>query len=264
MREISAASGSRHPIVCAAFCALGLGACAAGEASLDDGPPMAGQDPLALQAPASQQTIPDPNGAYFAEVRANGTGCPAGTWHTAIAPDGLVFTTYFNAYYVNVDEQTQYELRDCTLAIKLHSPSGLSYTISDFYYEGYAWLDEGVQGRQVASYSFQGMPTRATEMQTDLSGPYDDPFSIHHAVETKNLAWSPCGVERTLNVKTVLRMTNSTPRRSGYMNVSEVNGDTKTKMVFKLHHKQCSTSASDGANNTVGGSSGDNRPVRGR
>lgn len=263
MRNQIKAPGSRHPRVRAAWCALVLTACALDEGRHDDSQSTTGQDALALQAPSSEQTVPDPNGAFIAEVKANGTGCPAGTWRSAIAADGRAFVTYFDAYYVSIDQSTQYGLKDCTLAIALHSPSGLSYTISDFYYEGYAWLPEGVSGRQMASYSFQGAPTRATEVQTDLVGTYDDPYLLQHTVETKNLVWSPCGLERTLHVKTVLRVTNSTPRQSGYMSLADVNGEVKSKMVFELRYRKCNTGASDAAASVPSRSSGSDRAGRG-
>ena len=42
--------------------------------------------------------VPNPSGAYFASVTANGTGCPAGTWDAAISPDGKAFTVTFASY----------------------------------------------------------------------------------------------------------------------------------------------------------------------
>src|SRR5262245_48216078 len=42
--------------------------------------------------------VPNPSGAYFANVTANGSGCPAGTWTADISPDGKAFTVAFSAY----------------------------------------------------------------------------------------------------------------------------------------------------------------------
>ena len=35
--------------------------------------------------------VPNPSGAYFARISANGSGCPAGSWQAAISDDGKVF-----------------------------------------------------------------------------------------------------------------------------------------------------------------------------
>lgn len=246
---------SRRLLMCTAMAALGVAGCAAdGLGAEGDGE--AEEDRLALQAPGTQQTIPDPKGVYFAEIKANGTGCPAGTWRTDISPDGLAFTTYFDAYLAQLDETMQYAIKDCTLGIKLVSPSGISYTITDFFYEGYAALDPGVQGRQTASYSFQGVPTLQTEKRTDLVGPYDSSYLFQDTVETTDLVWSPCGLERTLNVKTLLRLTNSKPRRSGIMNLAFAQGNTKTKLVFKINHRKCSTGTTAGSAGSTGANSG--------
>ena len=68
------------------FCAASLVALGAvGCASESDDLSVDGQgaevqaEPAALQAPSSQGTSFNPNGAYVAQVRTNGTGCPAGT-----------------------------------------------------------------------------------------------------------------------------------------------------------------------------------------
>ena len=93
----------------------------------------------ALLAPGAEATVlPNPEGVYFAEVNANGTGCPAGTWETSLSPDGETFTTTFSAYEAIVDESKSIAVKDCLLAIKLHSPQGLSYSVSQFHYSGYS------------------------------------------------------------------------------------------------------------------------------
>lgn len=195
-----------------------------------------------LQAPASSTgpVLRDPAGTYFAQVTANGTGCPPGSWVTSLADDGTTFTTTFSKYEAQVTPTTTFSAKDCNLAIKLHSPQGLSYSVASFYYSGYAYLEKGISGRQFASYYFQGNPAQSAQLRTDLVGPYDDDYLFTDKVAVTDAVWSPCGVDRDLNVVTRLRLVNSSPRGTGYMNLSTV--DASVKLVLKLAWRTCTTS----------------------
>lgn len=181
---------------------------------------------------------PDPEESFFADVIANGTGCPAGTWQTTISEDGKTFTTSFSAYEAILEASRSIAIRDCQLGITLHSPQGLSFAVESFYYQGYAYLDSGVTGRQTANYYFMGNPLNHAELRTDLRGPFDDDYLFQDDVGIVDLVWSPCGVERNLNVATRLRVQNN-PRRTGtgYMNLLSVDGSAQ--LVFRLAWRSC-------------------------
>lgn len=222
-------------ILLSGLCVAALG-CADDASNVDE---LAAE--AALQAGPERGVVVNPAGVYFAEVTANGTGCPAGTWTTSLAPDGQTFTTSFSAYEAEVDPSRTISIKDCMLAVKLHSPQGLSYSISSFYYSGYAFLEKGVSGRQFASYYFQGNPAQTAQLRTDLVGPYDDTFLFADEVGLTDLVWSPCGTTRDLNVTTRLRLRNGNPRASGYMNIAAV--DASIKLVFKLSWRTCEADA---------------------
>jgi hypothetical protein len=198
------------------------------------------EDEEAVLLGVAQQplVVPDPNGTYFAEVTANGTGCPAGTWETAISEDGKTFTTTFSSYEAMIEPNRTIAIKDCQLGIKLHSPQGLSFAVDSFYYQGYAYLDTGVTGRQTANYYFMGNPLNHAELRTDLRGPYDDDYLFQDDVGILDLVWSPCGVERNLNVTTRLRVQNNSRRTgTGYMNLLSVDGEAR--LVFSLAWRHC-------------------------
>jgi hypothetical protein len=171
-------------------------------------------------------------------VTANGTGCPAGTWDTSIAPDGKTFTTSFSAFETEVSRSQMVSVKDCQLNITLHSPQGLSFAVQDFYYGGYAFLEDGVSFRQITSYYFSGSPNENAEARTELFGPYDDTFLFEDKRQDLDLVYQPCGKDRNLQVRSTLRLlNNSSPRRNGYANLAAI--DAKTKLVFKLSWKRC-------------------------
>ena len=105
----------------------------------------------------------------------------------------------------------------------------MSYAVTDFYYSGYALLDEGVTGFQTAKYYFQGMPAAAsTEKRTNLRGEYDDSYLYQDRVTTGDLVWSPCGVDRLLQVQTRLQVRRQNGNGEGH-ELAAVDGTMKGK-----------------------------------
>lgn len=214
-----------------AWCAAGVVACEADGVSSES---------LAapVMPPAMQEAPATPLPPIFAEVRANGTGCPEGTTNTRISDDRLAFTTTFSKYAAEIDPSRTVSIKDCQLGISLRTPSNMSFSVQTFSYTGYANLDEGVTGRQTASYYFMGNPAAIAESnRTLLIGPYDDGYVFKDEVKAEDRVWSPCGITRDLQVRTRLQLLNSTPPRSGVMNVSTFEG--AVKMVVLLEARRC-------------------------
>lgn len=222
---------SRIMPLCALLIGMSASACVVGSGEEAGDTPNVGVATQKLE-------LPDPNGTYFAEVIANGTGCPAGTWDTAISDDGKTFTTTFSEYEAIVEPSRTVAVKDCQLGISLHSPQGLSFSVESFYYQGYAFLENGVVGRQTANYYFMGNPVDHAELRTDLRGPFDDDYLFQDDVGITDLVWSPCGTDRNLNVTTRLRVQNNRQRNgTGYMNLISVDGSAQ--LVFRLAWRSC-------------------------
>ena len=183
----------------------------------------------------------DSSGVSFTNITANGTGCPAGTWDAAISPDGQTFTVTFSQYEAIMNPGQAIVVKDCTLGIDFHSPSGLSVAVSDFYYQGYALLDSpGMTGRQTAKYYFMGNPVPAKELRTDLVGPHDDSYLFQDQIMTADLVWSPCGVTRRLNAQTRLVLQNNAQKSgSAYLNTESVDGHTGILFRWNLLWRTC-------------------------
>ena len=244
IKSAEATRVKRSLLLCAASLAtLGAVGCSQDADGLDTASAQDQDAPetAALQAPSNSTTVRDPRGSYFAEIVANGTGCPAGTWRTQLSEDGQTFTTTFDSFEAEVDPKRAISVKNCLLSIRLHSPQGLSYSVQDFYYGGYAYLEEGVNAKIVSQYYFQGNPADNQQPETVFIGHKDDTYLIQ---DTRNQieaepVWSPCGVDRNLNVNTTVRLMNTNnPRRNGYVNVSAVDGSTK--LVLKLAWRRCS------------------------
>jgi hypothetical protein len=231
----------------AALAATSVAGCADGKSGLNEE-----SEDLGLQAPpAPTTTTPDKNGVYFAEVTGTGLGCPAGSWNTSISADGLAFTLTFSQYDIEIDETKAVASKDCTLNIKLHSPQGVSYGVSEFYYSGYAYLLEGVAAEQTAQYWFQGTAAKLeNQNRTTLPGldpvtkkpllTWDSDFNFRDTLRTEDVVFSACGTDRLLNVKTRLTLKNGQngkPRSSGFANLAAI--DANTRLEFKFATKPC-------------------------
>ncbi|MET0341638.1 MAG: DUF4360 domain-containing protein [Polyangiales bacterium] len=179
----------------------------------------------------------------FAEVVANGTGCPAGTSHTAISSDGLTFTTRFDDFVSQVGAELPADVKDCVLAIKLHSPFGRSYAVQTFSYGGYAYLDPGLTARQTATYNFQGNPLPPTDSNRMLLiGPYDESYLFKDEIAVRDRVWSACSLERDLNVTVRVQVQNAADRPGdGYMSLSAVDGSSQ--MMVRLVERDCDVGA---------------------
>jgi Domain of unknown function (DUF4360) len=241
---------SRLLLCAAAVSALSAFGCATDDVGVDSET----SDDLALIAPIDQQaSAPNPNVPYIVDVKANGTGCPAGSWATSVSPDGETFTTTFSAYEIMLQPRQTLGVKDCILSMQMKSPSGISYAVSDFFYSGYALLPEGLTGFQTAKYWFQGNPAPANEKRTDLKGPIDDSYTFQDTVTTADVVWSPCGADRLLQVQTRLQVRRTSGNEEGYLNLAAVDGTVKGKVILKLTHRKCDTTTS-GSSTTSGGS----------
>jgi hypothetical protein len=163
----------------------------------------------------SSISVPNPSGAYFASIVANGSGCPQGSWDAEISPDGKQLSVTFHAYSTVIDEGQSISLKDCMLAVDLKTPSGISFAVKRFRWEGHAELDSpGMSASFRPKYYFQGNPVPAKEYRSSMQGPMDDAVQFDEPIVDADLVWSPCGNARRLNVQSRLVLQNN-PTRTG-------------------------------------------------
>jgi hypothetical protein len=171
------------------------------------------------------QRIDQPQGAYFANITANGTGCPDGSWDVAISEDGETFTLRFNAYEARVSAGTAFDIKDCKIEISLASPEGTSFSVASFTYQGFVFLEkEGMSAQQTSNYFFRR--ERENEANNnDLPGPKEESYMVTDEVGPRRAAWSPCGRDETLKISTRLLLKNDENQSGeGYINSAVLDG----------------------------------------
>jgi hypothetical protein len=204
------------------------------------------------------QVVAGPGGVFTTLVHAKGTGCPKGTWTAGISPDGQTFTVTFNAYEARVSPGQSFDVRDCALDIGLVGTRPLTFTVSSFYYQGYAFLESGsMRAVQSAEYAFNpasliagfipgvgGQIAGAIAGQIDggvrsenvIQGPADRPF-LHEDTVSQG-RWSMCAPATNLRINTRMKLENNAARSAaGYMNTVTVDG--KMSFGWKLSYKGC-------------------------
>jgi hypothetical protein len=165
----------------------------------------------------------------------SGSGCPVGTWTADIAPDGKSHTVAFSNYELTVEPRTsgspgiEKAESECKLTLTFNPTSDVQYSVGDFYYSGYAYLEPGVKARLVTTYKFSNTPEQIKE-HSEFAAPstteaYDQDFLIKDSISLPDGEWTKCRKREVLKVNTRVVLKNPEAKRSGYIDVAAMDGE---------------------------------------
>ena len=163
---------------------------------------------LATAMPASA-TPPDTTPELAVTVvTANGSGCPQSTATAEVLPDGTSFTVAFHGNMAwTGDGAAPTDFRaNCQLSFQISQPEGMTYAVAEADYSGFALLDDGVTGVQMARYYFQGQPS-TTSASHRFTGEVADNWQTTDVFAVDRLVFAPCWAQRNLAINTELRVT---------------------------------------------------------
>ncbi len=177
-----------------------------------------------MSAESSLASSPDPREVHIKSISYAGTGCPAGTVANVLSDDAKAFTLLFDSYVAEGGPGIPLSAgrKNCQIAVDMKFPQGWSFTIFQVDYRGYANVDFGAVGTQKTSYYFAGQPKTAS-MQSNFRGPYTNDYRIRDSLGLAATVWSPCGVNRALNLNTQVRVITS-GRQQALMTLDSVDG----------------------------------------
>jgi hypothetical protein len=156
----------------------------------------------------------DPAGSYFADITANGPGCPVGTLDTRV--EGGEFKTFFTAFVAKVDPQKSVDLKNCQLSLAVVGPAR-QFAVRSLRYAGHAVLEAGVKARPTTTVSLPGVPAQGVQAPAEpIVGPYDDAFSVE---ETFEPVWSACVTSLSVHINSTLQVINGNPRGAGEIRI---------------------------------------------
>ena len=174
----------------------------------------------------SQALATTPEWVTIEDVQYNGSGCPIGSVAENISEDKLAFTLAFSEYVAEAGPGIPISAsrKNCQIIVSMKYPQGWSWSVVSFDYRGYAFLDRNIEGTQKVSYYFQG-GSDDISLESTLDGPYDDDYHFRDEFDVLSLVWSPCGLERALNLNTQVRINNRRNRRGeGFMTLDSLDG----------------------------------------
>lgn len=154
-----------------------------------------------------------------------GSGCPAGSVASNVSADLKAFTLLFDNYVAQVGPGIPLgeSRKNCQIAVDLDFPAGWSYTVMTVDYRGYGSLESGVRGEEASAYYFQGSSATG-RLTTALIGPTARDYQIRDTLGISAFVWSPCGLQRALNINSQVRLTSSNPSARGLMTVDSIDG----------------------------------------
>lgn len=149
-----------------------------------------------------------PSGVYVRNVSYAGSGCPAGSVDQMVRYHAGDLLIDFDDLIAESGPGIPLTAgrKTCQILIDLRVPSGWSYSVRSATYRGDVDLDAGATAVQTTSYYFQGQASTGS-LSTTLRGPTRRGFTV-----TDNLTsslWSPCGVNRALNINVQAKVTGS-------------------------------------------------------
>lgn len=192
-----------------------------------------GETPTDPDKPDEGDNQPDPNGPGIASVSANGTGCPEGTSHVTIAPDGLSARIDYTKFTAAVDKNKSVDVKNCQLGITLRNQDKFEYKVNSKV-DGYAVLNEGQSAKVLQKAYLQGQPTvDAVEIAGTLAGPFDDSFNSGLETITR------CSAARELNVNTTVSLSDSGQKKDAYVDFTGGDAQVTSGQVITVSGTPC-------------------------
>jgi len=181
-----------------------------------------------------------PSGITVDVVTVNGSGCPAGTASVAPSTDGRSFRVSFSDFLAQSGpgaKPTDFR-KNCQLSLRVSNADGMTYGISRITYRGFGHLAAGAQGVQRASYYFAGQ-SQTTHRSHSFSGPFSDDWETSDSSANGDIAYSPCGDNRNLNINSELRVVRGTSdvQAANFLAMDSTEG--RVSATYEFDWKSC-------------------------
>lgn len=193
---------------------------------------------LGLSTNLATAQAPNPGEVHINNIAYAGTGCPAGSVAGDLSTDAKAFTLLFDTYAAEAGPgiPRSENRKFCQLTVNLQVPQGWSYSLLDVTYKGFASLDRGTEGIQTSSYYFQGATGQTATLETRIPGQYNDDYEINDSIGLDAVVWSPCGVNRALNIKSAVQV-RASGSRQGLMTIDSIDGELRH--IYGVRWRRC-------------------------
>jgi hypothetical protein len=169
----------------------------------------------------------------------NGSGCPAGTASATMLADNTGFRISYSAFLAqDGGSAAPTDIRkNCQVNLLVHIPQGFTFAVARADYWGRAHLEAGATALERSNYYYQGTSDN-TYVDHTFAGPLNGAWRATDITATADLVYSPCGVVRSLNINTELRVDAGTSEaKTSYISMRASDGEVYTIVQFQW--KQC-------------------------
>ena len=189
--------------------------------------------------PAADVSTPPSEQVTLDLQTVNGSGCPAGTATATMQSDNTGFRITYTAFLAQdggAVANTDFR-KNCQVNLLVNIPQGFTFAIAKADYSGRAHLETGATALERSNYYFQGSSDNNYVDHT-FSGPLNGGWRATDITAAADLVYAPCGVVRSLNINTELRVDAGTSSaKTSYISMRASDGDVYTLVQFQW--KQC-------------------------
>ncbi|MEK6578943.1 MAG: DUF4360 domain-containing protein [Bdellovibrionota bacterium] len=170
-----------------------------------------------------------------------GTGCPQGTASATLSPDMKSLSLLFDAFQVEAGAQagTTIARKNCDIAVPVHVPQGLSFSIIGIDFRGYNHLPAGARSIFSVQYFFaggRGIPY-SQMFQAPWGSTLDSDYYIPNELQVGAIVWSACGVDVNLRASTSMRVMYNGYEDKALSTVDSM--DISAGIVYRLAWRSC-------------------------
>jgi hypothetical protein len=165
-----------------------------------------------------------------------GTGCPAGSASAALSDDAKSLTLIFDQFQVEAGGANRgIERKNCSVAIPVHVPQGMSVSIIDVDYRGYVSLPQGATARMTAEYFLAGY--LGPRFDKSFLGKTDSDYTFSNKIGVEAMVWSACGADTILRVNAAMLVRSNRYNDEAMATVDSA--DFKAGIKYQLQWRSC-------------------------
>ncbi len=150
----------------------------------------------------------NPPGVRIQNIQAVGSGCPQGSFHANISPDGSNFSLLLDNFISESNLYNPISRLLCELRITFQVPRGWSMAVIQADYRGFVYADANTMATHQALYSFDGSKPRNERpgyensgrysfRATEFRGPVEKNYFIRHTLDQRVVPWADCSSNGT-------------------------------------------------------------------
>jgi hypothetical protein len=124
------------------------------------------------------------------EATFDGNGCPEGTYSVVLSPDGTELSILFSSFTAETDEDHRNAFANCSVAIPIDIPSGITVGLMGVDYRGLSFIPSGGSGMLYREYFFAG---QYSFPQISSIHVYDAFYPFYYSDTRYFAAWTECG-----------------------------------------------------------------------